>query len=86
MGSSAEAKKVTVPYLLAMKRQARPITMLTAYDHPTALLEDEAGMDIVFVGDSLGTNVLGYPSSQQVTLEDMLHHGRAVRRGATRAD
>jgi 3-methyl-2-oxobutanoate hydroxymethyltransferase len=59
--------------------------MLTAYDYPTAVLQDQAGIDIVFVGDSVGTNVLGYRSQQEVTMADMLHHARAVRRGVERA-
>lgn len=59
--------------------------MLTCYDYPTARVEDEAGVDIIFVGDSVGTNVLGYTSPQEVTLEDMVHHVRAVRRGVRNA-
>lgn len=59
--------------------------MLTCYDFPTAQIQDEAGVDIIFVGDSVGTNMLGYESEQQVTMEDMLHHLRAVRRGVERA-
>ncbi len=59
--------------------------MLTAYDYPTALLQDEAGIDVIFVGDSVGTNVLGYRSPQQVTMDDILHHLRAVRRAVRRA-
>lgn len=62
-----------------------PLTMLTCYDYPTALLEDAAGIDIVFVGDSVGTNVLGYASEREVTMADMVHHLRAVRRGVSRA-
>jgi len=67
---------------LEMKRLAQPITMLTAYDAPTAKAEAEAGVDILLVGDSVGTNLLGYASEQEVTLEDICHHTRAVRRGA----
>ncbi len=67
------------------KRNAQKITMLTCYDYPTAVLQDEAGIDIVFVGDSVGTNVLGYQSEREVTMADMLHHLRAVRRGVQRA-
>lgn len=64
------------------KKAARePITMLTCYDYPTAHLEDEAGIDVIFVGDSVGTNVLGYQVETEVTMADMLHHLRAVRRG-----
>jgi 3-methyl-2-oxobutanoate hydroxymethyltransferase len=65
-----------------MKRQAKPISMLTAYDYPTAQAEAEAGVDIILVGDSVGTNILGYASEHEVTLADMVHHVRAVRRGA----
>ena len=67
------------------KRATQKITMLTCYDYPTAVLQDEAGIDIVFVGDSVGTNVLGYQSEREVTMADMVHHLRAVRRGVQRA-
>jgi 3-methyl-2-oxobutanoate hydroxymethyltransferase len=66
-----------------MKRAGRPMVMLTAYDHPMAVMEEEAGVDVIFVGDSVGTNVLGYQSEVEVTMDDMLHHVRAVRRGVT---
>ncbi len=59
--------------------------MLTCYDHPTACLQDAAGIDIVFVGDSLGTNILGYSSEVEVTMADMRHHLKAVHRGVTDA-
>ncbi|HLH10252.1 MAG TPA: 3-methyl-2-oxobutanoate hydroxymethyltransferase [Methylovirgula sp.] len=65
-----------------MKRLGQPIAVLTAYDYPTAKAEAEAGIDLILVGDSLGTNVLGYASERQVTLADIAHHLRAVRRGA----
>jgi 3-methyl-2-oxobutanoate hydroxymethyltransferase len=68
-----------------MKRQGRPISMLTAYDFPTARAEAQAGIDIILVGDSVGTNMLGYASEQEVTLADICHHLRAVRRGAQEA-
>src|SRR5271168_4795619 len=82
--------KVTVPELLQRKSQLRnapstKITCLTAYDYPTARLRDEAGVDVSPVGDSLGMVVLGHESTLPVTLEDMLHHTAAVRRGTKRA-
>lgn len=85
MSDTPAPSKVTIPYLHAQKARGRKLTMLTAYDYPTAVLQDRAGLDIVLVGDSVGTNVLGYRSEQQVTMEDMLHHARAVRRGVERA-
>ncbi len=72
-------------YLLAKKQSDRKITMLTCYDYPTALLEDRAGIDIILVGDSVGTNILGYQSEAEVTLEDIIHHLKAVRRGVSQA-
>lgn len=65
-----------------MKRRGEPIAVLTAYDAPTAAAEAEAGIDAILVGDSVGTNVLGYASEREVTLDDIAHHVRAVRRGA----
>ncbi len=65
-----------------MKRQGRPIAVLTGYDFPTAKAEAEAGVDLILVGDSVGTNLLGYASEQDVQLADIAHHVRAVRRGA----
>ena len=72
------AEKVTIPRLLKMKQRGEKITMITAYDYPTARLADEAGVDIILVGDSVGMVVLGYPSTLPVTMEEMLHHTRAV--------
>lgn len=68
-----------------MKRAGLPIAVLTAYDAPTAKALNEAGVDILLVGDSVGTNILGYASERQVTLADMCHHLGAVRRGAPEA-
>lgn len=80
----ALGEKVTVPGIRAMKGQNR-ITVLTAYDAITARLVDQAGVDIILVGDSLGMVVLGYDTTLPVTMEDMIHHTRAVRRGVKRA-
>jgi len=65
-----------------MKRRGEPIAVLTAYDAPTAKAEEAAGVDIILVGDSVGTAMLGYSSEREVTLADMCHHTSAVRRGA----
>src|ERR1700674_3481463 len=84
--------KITVPDLLQRKTQAagshsnfQKITCLTAYDYPTARLLDEAAVDVLLVGDSLGMVVLGYDSTLPVTSDEMLPHVRAVRRGTRRA-
>ncbi len=80
--SIEERKKVTIQHIQAMKTRCEVISMLTAYDYPTALVMDQVGLDIILVGDSLGMVVLGYESTLQVTMEEMIHHCRAVARGA----
>lgn len=80
--ASVERKKVTAASLRQKKERGEIIAMLTAYDYPTALAEDEAGIDAILVGDSLGMVVLGYQNTLPVTMEEMLHHCRAVARGA----
>src|SRR3954447_16185054 len=77
-------KKITVPAIRAMKG-AKRIGMITAYDYPSAKVADAAGSDIILVGDSLGMVVLGCPDTLSVTVDDMIHHTRAVARGASRA-
>jgi 3-methyl-2-oxobutanoate hydroxymethyltransferase len=79
------SEKITVPSLVARKAAGPKIVSLTAYDFPTAKILDEAGVDIILVGDSLGMVVLGYESTVPVTMEEMLHHTKAVSRAAKRA-
>ncbi|MGE4549706.1 MAG: 3-methyl-2-oxobutanoate hydroxymethyltransferase, partial [Intestinibacillus sp.] len=73
--------KNTVTTFQQAKQNKQKLTMLTAYDYVTAKLMDEAGIDAILVGDSLGMVVLGYPDTLSVTMEDMLHHTKAVARG-----
>ena len=82
---TSNPQKVTVRELSEMKSRGEKIVVLTAYDYLFARLVDESGADMVLVGDSLGQVVLGYDSTLPVTLEDMIHHARAVRRGVKRA-
>ena len=76
---------ITIRDLQAFKAEARRFAMLTAYDYPTAQIIDEAGVPVILVGDSIANNVLGYPDTLPVTMDEMLHHARAVRRGVTNA-
>jgi 3-methyl-2-oxobutanoate hydroxymethyltransferase len=79
---ATERKKITTRTLQQKKERGELISVLTAYDYPTALAMDQEGVDSILVGDSLGMVVLGYPTTLSVTMEDMLHHCKAVARGA----
>jgi 3-methyl-2-oxobutanoate hydroxymethyltransferase len=85
MSSSVEQRRLTVTDIGKMYADGQRIAMLTAYDYPTARLLDEAGIPLLLVGDSLGEVTLGYESTVRVTIEEMLHHTKAVVRGAHRA-
>jgi 3-methyl-2-oxobutanoate hydroxymethyltransferase len=78
-------ERTTVATLAEKKARGEPITMLTAYDYPTARALDDAGVDAILVGDTLAMVVLGHPTTLAVTMDEMLHHARAVSRGASRA-
>ena len=78
-------KKITLPYLFDKRARGEPITMLTCYDYPTAYLQEEAGVEMILVGDSLGMTILGYETTLPVTMDDMIRHAQAVRRGAPTA-
>jgi len=78
-------KKITLPYLFEKVAKGEPITWLTCYDYPTAYLQEQAGIEMILVGDSLGMTMLGYESTLPVTMDDMIRHSQAVRRGATTA-
>lgn len=78
----SERKKTTLTSLFKKKRKGEPITMLTCYDYPTAYFQDEAGIDIILVGDSLAMTMLGYDSTLPATMDDMIRHAQAVRRGS----
>ena len=77
----SDRKKVTLPILFNKVAAGQPITMLTCYDYPTAYFQERAGVDMVLVGDSLGMTMLGYDSTLPVTMDDMIRHTQAVRRG-----
>src|SRR5688572_7084761 len=78
---ASERRPMTVPEFMAAKRKGVPLTMLTAYDYTMARLLDDAGVDAILVGDSLGMVVQGEPHSLRVTLEEMIYHTRLVARG-----
>jgi 3-methyl-2-oxobutanoate hydroxymethyltransferase len=75
-------KKMTLPALYQKAAEGKPITWLTCYDYPTAYMQDQASVDMILVGDSLGMTMLGYDSTLPVTMDDMIRHAAAVRRGA----
>ncbi len=76
-----QRKKLTLPGLFKKAAEGKPITWLTCYDYPTAYLQEQAGVDMILVGDSLGMTMLGYDSTLPVTMDDMIRHSAAVRRG-----
>ena len=78
-------KKITLPYLFKKVTEGQPISWLTCYDYPTAFLQEQAGVEMILVGDSLGMTMLGYDSTLPVTMDDMVRHAQAVRRGAPTA-
>ncbi|UCD42045.1 MAG: 3-methyl-2-oxobutanoate hydroxymethyltransferase [Chloroflexota bacterium] len=80
-----ERSKVNLPDLFKKMDKGEPITWLTCYDYPTAHLQEQAGVDMILVGDSLGMTMLGYDSTLPVTMDDMIRHTQAVRRGAPTA-
>jgi 3-methyl-2-oxobutanoate hydroxymethyltransferase len=81
----SERKKINLPYLFQKVQEKEPISWLTCYDYPTAYLQDQAGVEMILVGDSLGMTMLGYDSTLPVTMDDMIRHASAVRRGAPTA-
>jgi 3-methyl-2-oxobutanoate hydroxymethyltransferase len=85
MHMAAEAKSVTIPWILEAPQRGEPLVVVTAYDHPQGHTADAAGVDVVLVGDSLAMVVLGHPDTLSVTVDEMLHHTKAVRRGVKRA-
>ncbi len=78
-------QKITIPGIKGKKVNQQPITMLTAYDYPSAQLVDKAGVDIILVGDSLAMTVMGYPTTVSVTMDEMIHHCKMVARGTEHA-
>ena len=80
-----DRKKITITTLFKKVSDGEPISWLTCYDYPTAYFQEQAGIDMILVGDSLGMTMLGYDSTLPVTMEDMIRHTQAVRRGAPTA-
>ena len=80
-----EVQKLSIPDLVSMKREGKKISMITAYSYPQGLLVDEAGIDIILVGDSLGMVELGYNGTTPVTMDEMLAHIKPVTRAVKRA-
>ena len=76
-----QRKKISLPVLFDKMAKGTPLTMITCYDYPMAYLVEQAGIDIVLVGDSLGMTILGFDSTLPVTMDDMIRHAQAVRRG-----
>lgn len=85
MTAHPESRPLSIRDLQAFKERGERFVMLTAYDHPTAQILDQAGVPVLLVGDSVGDNVLGYDSTVPVTMDEMVHHTKAVRRGTRRA-
>ena len=77
--------KTTIPEIIARKKEGKKISMITAYDYPSARVADEAGIDIILVGDSLAMVVLGYENTLKVSMDEMIHHTKAASRGKKRA-
>jgi 3-methyl-2-oxobutanoate hydroxymethyltransferase len=82
---TSEVKNVTIPWVVDAPNRHEPLVVVTAYDYPQGKTADAAGVDIVLVGDSLAMVVLGYPDTLAVTMDEMIHHTKAVRRGVKRA-
>ena len=78
----SDRKKMTLPMLFKKASEGKQITWLTCYDYPTAYLQEQAGIDMILIGDSLGMTMLGYETTLPVTMDDMIRHSQAVRRGA----
>ncbi len=85
MSKQCKTSRITTFSIQKMKERGEKISMLTAYDYSTAAMMDEAGVDMILIGDSLGMVILGYDSTLPVTMEDMIHHTKAVSRGTKRA-